>query len=260
MPSPFPGMDPYLENPTHWRDVHQSFLVEARVAINRVLPAGYVARTEQRVYIVEPDRSIYPDITVSRRLPTQPSAASTGNTAVIDPSVVYSAPPEEITESFIEIIALEPQQHVVTVLELLSPGNKVPGVGHEEYVRKRGQLLRSDIHLLEIDLLRSGLHTVGVPQAQGPGREYLVSLHRGDGTWRFEIWAFGVRDRLPRVAVPLADTLPDVPLDLQVVLNDVYDGGRYGDTLDYAREPVPPLETNDATWADALLRQAGRRP
>jgi hypothetical protein len=167
---------------------------------------------------------------------------------------------DETSQPCIEIIALEPQQHVVTVLELLSPGNKAPGVGHEEYVRKRGQLLRSDIHLLEIDLLRSGLHTVGVPQAQGPGREYLVSLHRGDGSWRFETWAFGVRDRLPRVAVPLADTLPDVPLDLQVVLNDVYDGGRYGDTLDYARDPVPPLETNDATWADALLRQAGRRP
>jgi hypothetical protein len=258
MPSPFPGMDPYLESPANWRDVHGTFLAEARGAINRVLPPGFVARTEQRLYVVEPDRSIYPDIMVSRRVPTPPTAV-TGATAVIDPPIIYSAPPEEVTEGYIEIIALEPERHVVTVIELLSPGNKAPGAGHEEYVRKRGQLLRSEIHLLEIDLLRAGQHTVGVPQAQGPGREYIVSLHRGDGAWRFETWAFGVRDRLPRVAVPLTAQLPDVPLDLQTVIDVVYDEGRYGETLNYTQEPEPPLSATDAAWADALLRQAGYR-
>ena len=68
-----------------------------------------------------------------------------------------------------------------------------------------------------------------------PGKEYIACLHRGDGSWRFSTWTFGLRDRLPRVAVPLTGELPDIALDLQEVFTAVYDGGRYGETIDYSR-------------------------
>ena len=209
MPSPFPGMDPYLESPDYWRDVHSSFLVEVRVALNATLPPGFVARVEKRFC--------------------------------------------ELWESFAEIRSVKQGGQIVTVIELLSLANKMSGRGREEYRRKQYDLLRSDVHFLEIDLLRAGEHTIALPKLSEPGKEYLACLHRGDGSWRFVTWAFGLRDRLPRVAVPLTDELPDIALDLQEVFTAVYEGGRYGTTIDYSLPPLPALRHEDAQWAKALL-------
>jgi hypothetical protein len=184
----------------------------------------------------------------------------TGNTTeVADPAVLYVLPPEEVTEDFIQIVTLEPDSRVVTTIELLSPANKSQGRGREEYLRNRWELLRSDVHLLEIDLLRGGEQTVTVPEVQRPGAEYCVSLHRGDHSWRFETWSFGVRDRLPRVLVPLSEGTPDLILDLQAVLDRIYDVGRYRSRLNYGQNPSPPMTPEDLTWLDALLRDAGLR-
>ncbi|WP_395091793.1 DUF4058 family protein [Armatimonas sp.] len=251
MPSPFPGMDPYLESPDYWRDVHSSFLVEVRVALNATLPLGFVARTEERLYVVEPDRSIYPDIALTRQIPERPTGVV--GAAVIDKPIIYFAPPEEVRESFVEIRSVKQGGQVVTVIELLSLANKMSGRGREEYRRKQYDLLRSDVHFLEIDLLRAGEHTIALPKLSEPGKEYLACLHRGDGSWRFVTWAFGLRDRLPRVAVPLTEELPDIALDLQEVFTAVYDGGRYGETIDYRQSPLPPLHSEDRDWAKAFL-------
>lgn len=251
MPSPFPGMDPYLEAADYWRDVHASFLVEVRVALNATLPTGFVARTEERLYVVEPDRSIYPDIALTRQVPERPTKHT--NTALIDKPTVYFAPPEEIRESFVEIRSVQRGGQIVTVIELLSLANKMSGRGREEYQRKQYDLLRSDVNLLEIDLLRAGQHTLALPMLPSPGKEYMACLHRGDGSWRFATWASGIRERLPHVAVPLTEELPDIALDLQKIFTAVYDGGRYGETIDYTAPPLPPLRPEDAEWAKALL-------
>src|SRR5688500_12437353 len=64
MPSPFPGMDPYLEDPIGWPDIHQGFITTMRAELNRVLPPQYRARMGERLYVVQPDRSIFPDAMV----------------------------------------------------------------------------------------------------------------------------------------------------------------------------------------------------
>ena len=51
MPSPFPGMDPYLEEPGLWPDVHHELISETRALLNTILRPKYYVRIEQRVYI-----------------------------------------------------------------------------------------------------------------------------------------------------------------------------------------------------------------
>ncbi|MCS6863297.1 MAG: DUF4058 family protein [Abditibacteriales bacterium] len=115
--------------------------------------------------------------------------------------------------------------------------------------------------MIEIDLLRTGAHTVALPRERLLRHrtwDYLVSLHRGGGN-RFEVWAFTLRQRLPRFSVPLANGDPDVVLDLQAVFDRCYDAGGYARRVDYRREPPTPLQGDDAMWADALLREKGLR-
>jgi hypothetical protein len=116
--------------------------------------------------------------------------------------------------------------------------------------------------LLEIDLLRSGLHTVAATRERlarhGP-YDFLVSLSRGDRRALCDAWGVSVRQRLPRVAVPLLSGDPDVVLDLQALFTDCYDRGGYSRRVDYRRDPVPPLTPGDAAWSDALLRQRSLR-
>lgn len=122
--------------------------------------------------------------------------------------------------------------------------------------------MRSQTHLIEIDLLRAGEHTVAPPLElllqRGPW-DYLVSLHRSGEENRYEVWGIPLRQRLPRIRVPLAGDDPDVVLDLQAVFDRCYDQGAYARRLDYRREPPTPLKEDDAAWANALLRERGLR-
>jgi hypothetical protein len=174
--------------------------------------------------------------------------------------------PEEVAESFVEVrLVGREQERVVSVIEVLSPANKSLGAdGRDSYLRKQRDVLRSEVHLLEIDLLRRGAHTAGVPEAALRGQrarwDYLLCLHRGGRGPSFELWPLGVRERLPRVRVPLAGDEPDLILDLQTAFDRVYDEGPYRRRVDYRAEPDPPLASDDAAWANQLLRQAGLRP
>ena len=155
------------------------------------------------------------------------------------------------------------ESRVVTVIEVLSPANKAAGSeGRQLYLAKQRDLLAGETSLIEIDLLRRGEHTVAPPRQDlipyGPW-DYLVSLHRGGESLRYEAWLNGVRDRLPCISVPLSPGDDDVPLPLQPVFVRCYDTGRYGDEIDYRQEPVPPLGDADAEWANALLRERGLR-
>jgi hypothetical protein len=153
---------------------------------------------------------------------------------------------------------------VVTVLEVLSPSNKRAGSdGRRVYRTKQREILSSPTHLLELDLLRQGEHTVVAPSPerllrQGP-YDYLVSLSRGSQRDRCQVWAVTLRQRLPRILVPLADGEDDLVLDVQALFDRVYDDGGYADEIDYGTEPVVPLSPLDAKWADAWLRKQGLR-
>jgi hypothetical protein len=267
MPSPFPGMDPYLEHPVRWPGLHHRLIGQISDALNAVLPPQYIADIGERLYVVQGRRSIYPDaFLIERPLPAPPVGPTGGSTAVLaasDPPLVITAQPEERREAFVEIIAAEDQSQVVTVIEVLSPTNKAAGSeGRRQYLEKQSALLASQTHLIEIDLLRQGEYTVAAPRdglLTPVPWDYLVSLHRGRQCGQFAVWPIPLRERLPRIDVPLADADPDVVLDLQAVFSRSYDQGPYARRVDYRQDPPAPLRRADAEWADELLRQRGLR-
>jgi Protein of unknown function (DUF4058) len=187
MPSPFPDMDPYLEHPALWPGVHQGLITYMQAALNTLLPPHYLADIGERLYVVQPESSIYPDVVVIEHPSDLPLAAqgatSTSGTAVSDPPWVLTLYPVEMREVFIEILTIGDESRVVTVIEVLSPSNKTTGTPSRDlYLTKQKELLRSQTHLIELDFLHSGEHTVAPPRErlleQGTW-DYLVSLHRG---------------------------------------------------------------------------------
>lgn len=162
---------------------------------------------------------------------------------------------------YVNIVRVADESHVVTTLELLSHANKTPGEDHDAYRRKQRAIYESYTHLLEIDLLRAGTHTALVPlERLGEARyDYLTCLHRAQTGPRFELWPVTLSQRLPRIAVPLDDSVPDVTLDLQAILDRTYDEGAFTRMIDYTQGPVPPLTTEEAVWADTFLRKKGLR-
>jgi hypothetical protein len=265
MAGPFPGMDPYLESPVLWSGVHQGIISCLRATLNTLLPPGYVADMGERVYVVQPDRSVSPDVVVFEQSVSTPSLPEGGRSAaaVADPPVVLVVEPVEVREVFIQVLPVGAEKRVVTVIEALSYANKTAGSeGRELYLTKQREVLRSEVNLIEIDLLRQGEHTVSAPRASllPRGRwNYLVCLHRGGQRGRFETWPRTVRDRLPCISVPLENGLPDIIMDVQAVFDRNYEEGAYSRRLDYRQEPPTPLEEVDAAWADALLRAKGLR-
>lgn len=265
MPGPFPGMDPYLENPPRWGGVHIGLMAHACSRLNELLPPGYAADMGERVWIVRPERNVDPDVAVVRAPIPRPRAsqAAARGAATADPPWVVTVDGVEMREVFVNITCVDEPDVVVAALEVLSPTNKKPGTeGRELYLKKQEEILSSTTHFLEIDLLRTGAYTVAAPRAlllEKGGWDYIVSLHRAHQGGRFEVWPTRLRARLPRVAVPLLDGDPDVVLDLQEVLDKAYDDGPYRRRVDYRRDPPVPLEPDDAAWADALLRERGLR-
>lgn len=269
MPGPFPGMDPYLESPVHWEGLHQVLIVAMMGALNAVLPPEFFARVGERVYVLEPDQFI-PDVSILRH--ASPFPGTIASVAVLDaPAAALADAPlrlraarEQMREAFIDIVAARQPGQVITAIELLSPANKAAGRGREEYRRKQQQVLESDTHFLEIDLLRGGAHSVAAPANllaahHGGPWHYLACLHRAGPEYEYDLWPRTLRERLPRVLVPLTEGRPDVSLDLQAALDRSYDEGAFARAVDYRAEPASPLAPEDEAWADALLREKGLR-
>ncbi len=265
MPSPFPGMNPYLEKPNFWGDFHNSLIYAMRATLNRMLPSTYFAAIEERIYILPDEKYTYIyDVGVTN--PLNPGAISVrGGAALAELDAPFRVGQylEEIRESYLEIRSDKECGPIVTAVELLSPTNKDERPGRESYLNKQADLLNSATHFIEIDLLRAGMHTVAVPLELLPKKvayDYLICLHRAGRGDSFDIWPNRLRNRLPRIAIPLDAGVPDVVLDLQAVLNYCYEESGYDYGMDYQSEIVPPLSPEDAAWADALLREKGLRP
>lgn len=214
--SPFPGMDPWLEQ--FWGDVHQALVTYARDAIVEHLPSGVSARMQEQIYETQGPRS-----------------------------------------SFIEIIDVRTSSRVITVIEVLSLTNKLPGKGQDAYRNKQRELIDGGVSLVEIDLLRSGQRVLSVDRIPESHRTtYQMCVRRRCRPLEAEVYRVHIREPLPTIRIPLRPTDADVPLNLQAILDMAYRNGGYEDT-DYKRDPVPPLEKADAEWADELLRSKGRR-
>ncbi len=261
MASPFPGMDPYLEDPNRWPDLHQRLITYSADALQPVIRPRYNARIGERLYVTRPPRSIYPDVALIERTRTlcEPAVA----TAIeADAPIIIDLPPEEVREPFIEIIDLSQGGQVVTVIEVLSPANKTAGDDHELYRRKQKDVLSSQANLVEVDLLRAGVHTVFVPigalDVIGLWH-YLVAVSRAARRDQASVYPISLRGRLPRIAIPLAEPDPDAVLDLQAAFERSYENGAYADVIDYRRPPKTPLDPDDAAWAEGLLKEKGLR-
>ncbi len=260
MPSPFPGMDPYLE--AHWGDVHSSLVLYARDQLQPVLPQDLRARVEERLVVTaESDykRSIQPDVRVFEGRLKRRRPAKDGGVMLAEPMVI-ELDGEPKTQRFLEIREASAGSRLITVVEVLSPSNKAPGKTRAQYRQKQEELLEAGVSLVEIDLLRGGDWVVAVPRDFFDAREetpYRVVVRRG---WRtaVEYYPLSLRDKLPAIRIPLREADEDAPLDLQALIAHAYDNGAYDD-IDYTKEPQPPLEANDARWADRLLRRAGLR-
>ncbi len=264
MHSPFPGMDPYLEQ--FWGDLHHTMINRARAAIQKQLPADLVARVDERVF-VEPSegtpRNIIPDVRVVERGWREEPVGRAGNDiAVAEPLVVHLEQDEPVRQGFIEIIDLKSGRQVVTVLEILSPSNKVPGPGRDLYLKKQEELRQGGVSLVEINLNRTGSHVLMLPFNRIPDGHptpYAACIRRSWKPLDIEYDRFPLRERLPAIAIPLRKDDPFVPLALQAMLDECWEEGRYSEDIDYHQDPDPPLTSDDAGWADALLREQGRR-
>ena len=265
MPSPFPGMDPYLESSDIWPDLHVNLITSIQRQINSRLPPRYRAVAERRVYVIEEDDTAYrhlvPDVAIQATAARPPRPGGRLRAPNASPAVVAKAGPAEVQEPYLVIRGAD-DRDVVTVVEALSPTNKTAGSrGEREYRQKRSDVLASTSSLVEIDLLRGG---VELPFRTRPGvrnRHYYVSVSVASSRSALEVYAWSVRDTLPAVSVPLRAPEPDVLLDLGTVIAEIYDANRYQQEIDYRVEPPPPpLAGNDAAWLDAVLRASGHRP
>jgi len=176
-------------------------------------------------------------------------------TLEVDTPVVLAIPPVEHREPFLEIVHTAGGE-VITVIEVLSPANKTPGEGHRLYRRKQQEILDSPAHLIEIDFLSQGLHTVAISEeavASLKEQRYLVSVNRATERYQFELYPVPLQRRLPRIGVPLREPDPDVVLDLQAVFTRCYDNGGYEDFVDYHRPPPVSLSPEETAWLESLL-------
>ncbi len=254
MSTPFPGMDPYLEHPSIWPGVHTRLMVALANQLGPKVRPRYVVSVEGRVFFEGPEEQRIPDVTVKRR------DGPWGNQAVAeapaDEPLVVAVEGLEVTERFVNILDRYRDMRVVASVEVVSPSNKAAGPGREAYLQKQRETLSSERHLVEIDLLRRGAHVLGVPEGvvQGSGPyDYLVCLSRWPQPRKFELYFSRLRDRLPRVRIPLASPDPDVTLDLQRVLEQVYEEGDFMLQLRYEDRCVPALEPTDQDWANQRI-------
>jgi hypothetical protein len=247
MPSPFPGMNPYLERAAIWHDFHETFMPFARAQLTRQLAPKYVARIDEQVYIHDTGESTHKllgraDVAVA---PTGRRGDPVGATAVLEaPAAVRLPDVDSEGLAFIEIRDRETRE-LITVIELLSPSNKRPGDDREQYLLKRRQLMACHVNIVEIDLLRGG------PRMPMDGLEpcdYCVLVSRQYRHPVGDIWPFRLREPLSPVAIPLRLDDHDARLDLKQAIDGAYDTGAY--QLDiYDTSPEPPLSPEDAAWA-----------
>lgn len=271
MPSPIPGMDPYLEHPALFPGVQNGFVNYLCETLNQQLPSTYFAATANRIWVELTGRIIEPDVNLLHQSNGSSSPVNNAGVAVaylteVAP-VKVTVPREEMKETYIEVYASGPAKpRLVTVIELLSRANKTPkSPGRKLYRSKQREVCRSDSHLLEIDLLRWGIHTTVVPLAQarataGPF-DYHICLRQAKHPGEYLVFPIHLGQRLPVIGIPLLPVDGKVLVDLQGVLDRAYDLGRFRQRVGYSESPPPPaLSPDQAAWLDALRREQGLLP
>ncbi|MEZ4713654.1 MAG: DUF4058 family protein [Caldilineaceae bacterium] len=266
MPTPFLGMDPYLERRGLWEEIHTNLIVAIQHFLTPLLRPKYRVAVEQRTYLslVPSEAKLIgkPDVMVVAPSPAV-VPASTASLAVAEATVADLPLPgelpmaEEIIERHLEIRDTATQE-VITAIEILSPTNKQDAEGRQQYERKRLNVLASATSLVEIDLLRGGqpfaMKVKGATQAERS--DYRIVISR---SWRrpaADRYLFSVRQPLPAFHIPLRPGEEEPVLPLNQILHELYDRGGYDLAIDYSTPPSLPLSAANAQCAAELLQGA----
>ena len=250
MQTPFPGMDPWLEHPALWPDVHNSLIAALRdIIVPQVAPRYFVA-LERRAYLLDASDNLFvgrPDLSMAKEAVTSYQAAPITGQAWVEVELQVD---DEAFETFLALYTTQARR-LITVIEVLSPVNKGNPTGRRQYEAKRRQVLATRTNLVEIDLLRAGepLPVVGV---QVPG-DYRLLVSRGWQRPRADMVAFHLRDPIPDFPLPLQEGEDEPSIPLNATLHKLYTRARYDLEIDYAHAPEPPLAEADARWAQSLL-------
>lgn len=275
MPSPFPGMDPFLEQSGVFPDFHDRLVTVLSEMLNAQLSGSYYAGIGTRVWIETSERTIGPDVQILRP-DWRPDVVETvrpqqSRTAVLDEvdvvPVTIEFEHDETRESFLEIYASPGGERLVTHLEVLSLSNKLNGSkGRDLYLQKQREIMDSQVHLVEIDLLRSGEHTTAAPRWRierkaGPFH-YHVSLHRFDQMLKCVVYPIRLPARLPVLPIPLLPGDGEVQIDLQAAVDRCYETGLYSRRVEYRPDLLtPPFSPEYQEWVETVLaRKAGGQP
>jgi hypothetical protein len=259
MPSPFPGMDPWLEDPEVFPDLHDALTQRMKDAINAGLPPGYVATTRNRVW-VDPELRREPDVALYGRghppesegsTATLPGLVAVGRTRRSDP----------VEEPYLEILSNKGKR-LVTAVEVISLSNKKAGKeGRQAYLQKQDEYADGGVNLVEIDLLRRGPHVSAISRERLRRKlgefVYHISVVVAAPRPTEHAAALRLTDRLPAIGIPLDPGVPPVVIDLQPLLDDAYDKAKWTEFFSYRDPPDPPLTPEQHAWAEGILREKG---
>ncbi len=258
MPTPFPGMDPYLERPGFWEEVHTRMIVALADDLNPAVMPRYRVGVERRTYLTvaePPSRDVSvgkPDVLVIQSRGNDGLAVASSPIAVAPPQVASLPMPEEVIERYLTVREVASNK-VITVIEILSPSNKLPGVGRDQYEKKRLQVLGSRTNLVEIDLLRVGEPLPMWVRDGDVASDYRIVISRSQQRPRADVYLFGVREPIPNFPIPLQPKEDEPVLPLNQILHELYDRAGYDLAIDYSQPADPPLMDDDAAWSKILL-------
>ncbi len=260
MPSPFPGMNPHLEHPELFPGLHHWLIIEIARFLSPQLRPKYRVAVEVRMYDTTDENSLFvgiPDVIIKSRQSTEPT---TINVAVAEPtSKVFQVKipmPVSVKEGYLEVREVGTET-LITTIEILSSTNKRPGKGRKAYQEKREQVLLSRTNLVEIDLLKKGQAMPFI--GDNITSDYRILVCRGNSRPYADLYAFSLPDVIPSFALPLRPEDSEPVINLQALLNEIYDISGYDLIIDYSQEPIPALSQTDAAWTDVLLRGKGLR-
>ncbi|AFZ07997.1 hypothetical protein Osc7112_3642 [Oscillatoria nigro-viridis PCC 7112] len=261
MPSPFPGMDPYLEHPDFWQETHNRLIIAIADTIMPLIRPKYEVAIDKRIYEITDlnesnDESLLvgiPDVAIKRQSnnPNIP-AGSVATVSITLPTTVKVPAPEKIKQTYLEVREMATKQ-VVTAIEILSPVNKRSGEGRITYLKKRQSILGSLTNLVEIDLLRKW---ESMPILNNSIQsDYRILVSPSNRRPFAELYAFNLRDSLPIFPLPLREEDVEPIVNLPELFAGVYDRAGYDYRIDYNQEPVPSLSEEERVWATQLLQE-----
>ncbi len=255
MPSPFPGMNPYLEHPHVWADFHNAYLTFLRSAVRVAVEPGYFVLLQEHIYLRDLEEDDEPrqvgigDVSVAARRGAKKGPKVKGGVAAPAQVVLPRYTRESV--NYLEVVDRN-DETVVTVIELLSPSNKATGNDRDSFLDKRRALVTSQANYIELDFLRGGPR---LPLRRPPACDYYAMVSRPWERPNADIWPVQLRDSLPVIPIPLRRGEEEPLIDLQAVFHHTFDEAGYGPRI-HRFTPQPPLPPDDAAWAADLARAA----